>query len=128
MVTQEGANMPTPSGHTRAILSSKVKGTSVYNKSGDKIGHVEDIVLDKLSNNIMFAVLGFGGVLGMGEKYHPVPWSVLDYNSDTGGYVVPLSQDILENAPTTRLEDITKNDSDLRTRAYDYYKAPHYWE
>lgn len=120
--------MPTPSGHTRAILSSKVKGTAVYNTSGDKIGHVEDIVLDKMSNNIMFAVLGFGGVLGMGEKYHPVPWSVLDYNPDKGGYIVPMSQDVLEQAPTTCLEDVTKNDSDLRTRTYDFYKAPHYWE
>jgi sporulation protein YlmC with PRC-barrel domain len=120
--------MPTPSGHTRAILSSKVKGTAVYNTAGDKIGHVEDIVLDKMSNNIMFAVLGFGGVLGMGEKYHPVPWSVLDYNPDKGGYIVPMSKDALEQAPTTRLEDVTKNDSDLRTRTYDFYKAPHYWE
>lgn len=120
--------MPTPSGHTRAILSSKVKGTSVYNTAGDKIGHVEDIVLDKMSNNIMFAVLGFGGVLGMGEKYHPVPWSVLDYNPDKGGYIVPMSQDVLEQAPTTRLEDVTKDDSELRTRTYDFYKAPHYWE
>ena len=120
--------MPTPSGHTRAILSSKVKGTAVYNTAGDKIGHVEDIVLDKMSNNIMFAVLGFGGVLGMGEKYHPVPWSVLEYNPDKGGYIVPMSKDVLEQAPTTRLEDVTKNDSDLRTRTYDFYKAPHYWE
>ncbi len=120
--------MPTPSGHTRAILSSRVKGTSVYNTTGDKIGHVEDVVLDKMSNNIMFAVLGFGGILGMGEKYHPVPWSVLDYNTDRGGYVVPMSQDVLEKAPTTRLEDITRDDADLRTRAYDYYNAPHYWE
>jgi sporulation protein YlmC with PRC-barrel domain len=120
--------MPTPSGHTRAILSSKVKGTAVYNTAGDKIGHVEDIVLDKMSNNIMFAVLGFGGVLGMGEKYHPVPWSVLDYNPDKGGYIVPMSKDVLEQAPTARLEDVTKNDSDLRTRTYDFYKAPLYWE
>jgi hypothetical protein len=53
---------------------------------------------------------------------------VLDYNPDKGGYIVPMSQDVLEQAPTTRLEDVTKNDSDLRTRTYDFYKAPHYWE
>ncbi|HVP85896.1 MAG TPA: PRC-barrel domain-containing protein [Rhizomicrobium sp.] len=120
--------MPTPSGHTRAILSSKVKGTTVYNTSGEKIGHVEDVVLDKMSNNIMFAVIGFGGILSMGEKYHPVPWSVLDYNPDKDGYVVPVSQAELERAPTSRLEDVTKNEGDLRTRTYDFYKAPHYWE
>ena len=65
--------MTTTSGHTSAILASRVKGTAVYNDSGDKIGTVEDIVLDKQSNRIMFAALGFGGFLGMGEKYYPVP-------------------------------------------------------
>ena len=70
--------MTTSSGHTTAILASKVKGTAVYNDSGDKIGTVEDIVLDKQSNQIMFAALGFGGVFGLGEKFYPVPWSLLD--------------------------------------------------
>src|SRR6059058_5271739 len=76
--------MTTSSGHTTAILASKVKGTAVYSDSGDKIGTVEDVVLDKKSNQIMFAALGFGGVLGMGEKFYPVPWSLLDYNEDKG--------------------------------------------
>jgi len=70
--------MTTSSGHTTAILASKVKGTAVYNNAGDKIGTVEDVVLDKLSNQIMFAALGFGGMLGIGEKYYPVPWSMLN--------------------------------------------------
>lgn len=65
--------MPIASGHTTAILASKVKGTPVYASNGEKIGSVEDVVLDKCSNNIMFAVLGTGGMLGMGEKYRPVP-------------------------------------------------------
>src|ERR1700743_1883092 len=77
--------MTTSSGHTTAILASKVKGTAVYNDAGDKIGTVEDVVLDKESNQILFAALGFGGVLGMGEKYYPVPWSLLDYSEDKGG-------------------------------------------
>ena len=84
--------MTTATGHTSAILASKVKGTAVYNTAGDKIGHVEDVVLDKQSDHIMFAALGFGGVMGIGEKYYPVPWSVLDYSPDKGGYVVPMSK------------------------------------
>ena len=91
--------MTTASGHTSAILASKVKGTAVYNMAGDKIGHVEDVVLDKQSDHIMFAALGFGGVMGVGEKYYPVPWSVLDYSPDKGGYVVPMSEDIIKKAP-----------------------------
>jgi len=119
--------MTTGSGHTSAILASKVKGTNIYNLAGDKIGHVEDVVLDKQSDSIMFAALGFGGVLGMGEKFFPVPWSMLDYSPDKGGYVVPLSKDVLERAPTYRLEDLTKNDgefSQIRAKSYDYYKVP----
>jgi len=119
--------MTTGSGHTSAILASKVKGTNIYNLAGDKIGHVEDVVLDKQSDSIMFAALGFGGVLGMGDKFFPVPWSMLDYNPDKGGYVVPLSKDVLERAPTYRLEDLTKNDgefSQIRAKSYDYYKVP----
>jgi sporulation protein YlmC with PRC-barrel domain len=121
--------MPTASGHTAAILASKVKGTTVYNNGGDKIGTIEDIVLDKMSNNIMFAVLGSGGVLGMGEKYRPIPWSVLDYDSDKGVYVVPLDKPTLEGAPAYRMEDLTRGDGNdaIRAKTFSYYNAPQYW-
>lgn len=122
--------MTTASGHTSAILASKVKGTNVYTAKGDKVGHVEDIVLDKQSDRIMFAALGAGGVLGMGEKFFPVPWSVLDYSPDKGGYVVPMTEDQLKGAPAYRLEDLTKNDGEfgqIREKSYDYYKVPRDW-
>jgi sporulation protein YlmC with PRC-barrel domain len=122
--------MTTASGHTSAILASKVKGTSVYNPSGDKIGHVEDVVLDKQSDRIMFAALGFGGMLGMGEKYYPVPWSILAYSKDKGGYVVPLAKDRMEKAPAYRLEDLTRNDgefSKIRESSYSYYNVQRDW-
>jgi sporulation protein YlmC with PRC-barrel domain len=118
--------MTTASGHTTAILASKVKGTSVYNTAGEKIGHVEDVVLDKKSDHIMFAALGFGGVLGVGEKFYPVPWSVLDYNPGKGGYVVPMSKSLLDKAPNYSLDDLTKHDGSLgtiRERSYDYYNV-----
>jgi sporulation protein YlmC with PRC-barrel domain len=123
--------MTTSSGHTTAILASKVKGTPVYSDGGDKIGTVEDIVLDKQSNQIMFAALGFGGLLGVGEKYYPVPWSLLDYDEDKGGYVVPLSKDRLETAPAYDLKDLTKHDGTLgsiRETTYDYYKVSRDWQ
>lgn len=122
--------MTTATGHTSAILASKVKGTSVYNTAGDKIGHVEDVVLDKQSDHIMFAALGFGGVLGIGEKYYPVPWSVLDYNPDKGGYVVPMSKATIEKAPAYSLDDLTKNDGqfgDIRAQSYSYYNVKKDW-
>jgi sporulation protein YlmC with PRC-barrel domain len=122
--------MTTASGHTSAILASRVNGTNVYNSAGDKIGQVEDVVLDKESNRIMFAALGVGGFLGMGEKFHPVPWSMLDYDKSKGGYVVPVSNDVLKNAPTSDLSELTKNDgkfADLRETSYNYYKVDRDW-
>lgn len=120
--------MPTAAGHTAAIRARKVIGTSVKDQSGSKIGEVEDIVLDKLSNNVMFAIVGFGGFLGMGEKFHPVPWSALDYNEGEGSYVVTFTKDQLKAAPSDSMEALTKGDgTGFRDRAYDYYKAPRYW-
>jgi sporulation protein YlmC with PRC-barrel domain len=123
--------MTTSSGHTSAILASRVKGTAVYNNAGDRIGTVEDIVLDKKSNQIMFAALGFGGLLGIGEKYYPVPWSMLNYSEDKGGYVVPLDKSNIDKAPAYDLKDLTKHDGslgDIRGTTYDYYKINRDWQ
>jgi sporulation protein YlmC with PRC-barrel domain len=118
----------TSSGHTAAIRAKKVIGTAVKDTSGTTIGKVEDIVLDKLSNNIMFAIVGFGGFLGMGEKFHPLPWSTLDYDEDEGGYVVNISKEQLQAAPAYSMEELTQADGmQFRERIYDYYGAPRYW-
>ena len=120
--------MPTADGHTTAIRASRVIGTDVYSTSGDKIGEIEDVMLDKLSNNIMFAVVGFGGFLGMGEKFHAIPWAPLDYQKKHGGYVVPYSKEQLEKAPVHSLNELSKNDGkDARDAAFDYYKVERYW-
>jgi hypothetical protein len=91
---------------------------------------VEDIVLDKQTNQILFAALGFGGFLGIGEKYHPVPWSMLDYSEDKGGYVVPMNKDVLQNAPNYDLKDLVRHDGSLgsvREKSYDYYNVKRDW-
>jgi sporulation protein YlmC with PRC-barrel domain len=111
-----------------AIRAKKVIGTSVKDLSGDKIGTVEDIVLDKLSNNIVFVIVGFGGFMGMGEKYHPIPWLSLKYDEREGAYVVPFSRDMLEAAPADSIDALVSGNAvAYRDRAYDYYNAPHYW-
>ena len=120
--------MTTATGHTTAIRAGKAIGTNVYDRTGSKIGEVKDIVLDKTSPNILFAVVSFGGMLGMGEKYHPVPWSELDYEPDVGGYVVSFSADQLKSAPVDSLEALTKGDGHLyRDRAYQHYGTKPYW-
>lgn len=120
--------MTTVSGHTSVIRAKKVLGTNVKDSEGNTIGEVEDIVLDKESNNIAFAVVSFGGFLGIGEKYHPLPWSLLDYDEDVGSYVVNVSKEQLKAAPSDTIEELTKEDGlTYRERAYDYYNAPRYW-
>src|ERR1700759_2161937 len=94
----EERTMTTLTGHTEAIAASRVIGTSVYNTAREKIGSIEDVMLDKMSNGIMFAVIGFGGFLGMGEKYHAIPWASLDFDEEMGGYVVPFTKEQLKAA------------------------------
>jgi sporulation protein YlmC with PRC-barrel domain len=120
--------MATASGHTSAIRAKKVLGTNVKDTSGQTIGEIEDVVLDKLSNNIMYAVVSFGGFLGMGEKYHPLPWSSLNYVEKLDSYVVSYTKEQLQGAPADTIEALTKNDgAAFRDRAYEYYKVPRYW-
>lgn len=120
--------MQTPAGHTKAITASRVIGTAVYNSAGDRIGSIEDVMLDKMSNGIMFAVIGFGGFLGIGEKYHAIPWSSLDYDERMGGYVVPFSREQLESAPSYSINDLTNGDgTTARDASYEYYKVDPYW-
>jgi uncharacterized protein YrrD len=121
--------MTTASGHTSAIRAKKVLGTAVKDTSGRKIGSIEDVILAKESNNIMFAVVGFGGFLGMAEKYHPIPWESLDYDENESAYVVNYTKAQLEQAPAGSIEELTKGDGlQFRDRTYDYYDAPRYWE
>jgi sporulation protein YlmC with PRC-barrel domain len=121
--------MTTATGHTRAIRAKKVIGTNVKDTAGKKIGEIEDVMLDKVSSNIMFAVVGFGGLLGIAEKYHPIPWSSLKYDEDENAYVVNYTREQLEAAPAASINDLTGNDGMLyRDKSYDYYSAERYWE
>lgn len=121
--------MPTVSGHTTAIRAKKVNGTAVKDRTGKKIGEIEDLVLDKLSNNIMFAVVSFGGFLGMAEKYHPVPWGSLDYDPEENAYLADFTKEQLMAAPAASMSELTEDDGRrFRDLAFDYYKTPRYWD
>lgn len=86
-------------------------------------------MLEKSSNGIMFAVVGFGGFLGIGEKYHAIPWASLEYDERKGGYVVPYGKEELRTAPFYSIDELTEDDG-LRARnaSYDYYKVEPYWQ
>jgi PRC-barrel domain len=84
----------------RLISSDKVVGTAVYNRRGEHLGSVYNLMVDKHSGQVAYAVMSFGGFLGMGESYHPLPWRVLTYDTRRGGYVVDLDRSRLEAAPS----------------------------
>ncbi len=121
--------MTTASGHTDAILASRVIGTNVYSAGGDQIGEIKDVVLKKASNGVMFAIVGFGGFLDIGEKYCAVPWSSLDYNVDAGGYVVPFTREQIESAQHSSIGELTSDDGvPARDQAYAHYGVEPYWQ
>ena len=120
--------MTTHSGHTEAIQATRVIGTDVFNGQGEQIGTIEDVMLDKTSNGIMFAIVEFGGFLGIGEKFHALPWSTLDFDPARGGYVVPFTKEQLKAAPVHDISEFTRNDGRaVRDKAFEYYKVPPYW-
>jgi sporulation protein YlmC with PRC-barrel domain len=90
---------------TSLIAASKVNGTSVYNRKGESLGSIYDVMLNKQSGQVSYAVMSFGGFLGMGEKYHPVPWKKLTYNEQYGGYVIDIDKKQLEGAPAYGVSD-----------------------
>ena len=109
------------------IAAEKVKGTDVYNRAGEKLGSVEDIMIDKVSGRAIYAVMSFGGFLGMGEKHHPLPWATLKYDTQKGGYVVNLDKKQLEGAPNYDRDSEFKWTPDYGRKVDSYYKAPSFW-
>jgi hypothetical protein len=86
---------------TALIGSDKVEGTAVYGGDRNKIGSVQRVMIDKLSGKVAYAVISFGGFLGVGEDYYPVPWSTLKYDTNLGGYVTGVTEASLKSAPST---------------------------
>jgi PRC-barrel domain len=110
------------------IGADKVQGTEVYNAAGEHIGEIHEVMIDKMSGKVAYAVMSFGGFLGMGANYHPLPWSILDYDTNVGGYVVNLTKEQLQAAPT--YDDTTPpawGDRSYEKNIHDYYSTPTYW-
>jgi hypothetical protein len=112
---------------TSLIASDKVEGTAVYGADQKKIGSVERVMIDKISGKVAYAVMTFGGFMGIGSDYYPVPWSTLKYDTMLGGYKVNLTKDQLERAPKYSSDADWKWTRENDRRVYDYYKVTPYW-
>ncbi|HEX3139702.1 MAG TPA: PRC-barrel domain-containing protein [Rhizobacter sp.] len=108
------------SGHS-CISSNKVEGTPVYNPNGDKLGSIDDLVIDKRSGHVRYAALEFGGFLGMGTDRYPLPWDMLTYDTGLDGYVVPLQKDQLEKAPHYERDASPEWSDEYGRKVNDYY-------
>jgi hypothetical protein len=107
------------------IGSDKVEGTAVYGADDNKIGSIERVMIDKISGRVSYAVLGFGGFLGLGNDHYPLPWQSLKYDTRLGGYVTGVTEKQLKGAPRYSKDSDWHWGDATRTRALDdYYGVP----
>jgi hypothetical protein len=108
------------------IGSDKVEGTRVYSTTGDHIGHIERVMIGKLDGRVSYAVLAFGGFLGIGKDYYPLPWSSLTYNPALGGYEVAVTEEQLRGAPRyAETDDWNWEDQAAAASVDDYWRRYH---
>lgn len=103
------------------IASDRVEGTAVYNRGGERLGTIENLMVDKRSGQVEYAVMSFGGFLGVGHDHYPLPWKMLDYDPAQGGYVIELAKEKLENAPRYDKGTEPAYDERYGRSIYDYY-------
>ena len=107
------------------IGSDKVEGTAVYGANDAKIGSIERVMIEKISGRVSYAVLSFGGFLGIGDDYYPLPWPNLKYDTRLDGYRVGVTEDQLKGAPKfSQSTDWNWGDRARDREIYDYYKEP----
>lgn len=108
----------------RLIASKPAENMAVFARDGRKLGSVHSLIVAKPTGRVAFAILSFGGFLGLGQKYHPVPWAVLAYDADRDGYVVEVDKAMLEGSPSYRPDDAPEFSEAYGERISTYYGRP----
>jgi hypothetical protein len=119
-VTADSDTLRTDETHD-LISAHKVAGTAVYDAVGERLGTVDSIMLGKTSGKVAYAVMSFGGFLGIGERYHPLPWNVLTYDVAKGGYNIQHTADDLRGAPNYSRDEVDALDYNQSGGAIDDY-------
>ncbi len=110
------------------IESDRVEGTAVYDMNGGHIGTIKRLMIEKISGKVAYAVMSFGGFLGMGGDEHTIPWGSLHYDTSLGGYRTNITEEQLRGAPAySRDRDTDWSDRQREQDLHDYYRAPYYW-
>lgn len=112
----------------RLIASDKVEGTAVRNVSGDKVGTIERVMIDKRAGKVAYAVMSFGGFLGMGQDYVALPWHTLRYNENLDAYEMNITENQLRGAPAVAEGwDTGTVSRDWERNVHTYYGVAPYW-
>ena len=98
----------------RLISSTKVEGTPVVGRNGERLGRIESFMVDKYSGRVAYAILSFGGTFGVGESLFPLPWSYLTYDVDRDGYSLNLTREDLAAAPKFKATEAPEFDAEYR--------------
>jgi len=119
-----------PDKRFRSVLSaSSISGDPVRNAAGEDLGHIEDLMIDLTSGKVAYAVLSFGGFLGMGDKLFAIPWNALTVDEDEQCVVLNVDKNTIENAPGFDKGNWPDfSDQSWGTQISDYYKTRPYWE
>jgi hypothetical protein len=110
------------------IESDRVEGTTVYDQKGNNVGSIKRLMIEKIGGRVAYAVMSFGGFLGMGSEEHAIPWSKLTYDTSLGGYRTDITESQLRGAPAfSRDRAWDSSDRNQERELHDYYRAPYYW-
>jgi sporulation protein YlmC with PRC-barrel domain len=107
------------------ISSEDVEGTDVYGVDGKKVGEIDHLMIDKISGRVPYAVISFGGFLGLGHSHYPVPWAALKYDPNLGGYITGITEEKLKDAPA--FSDDAWSNRSWEAQVHKHYNAPPYW-
>jgi hypothetical protein len=122
MTTQSALDTSTRETYS-LIGSDKVEGTAVCRSNGEKLGSIERVMIDKVNGKVAYAVMSFGGFMGFGEDYYPLPWPLLTYNPRLEGYEVNITEQQLKGAPKYSAHETW--DWGRRSKSVDdYYNVP----
>lgn len=110
---------------SQLIASDKVEGTAVYNRAGEHLGTIQNFMVEKRSGKAQYAVLRFGGFLGLGSDYYPLPWELLTYDTAQGGYVVNIDKALLDKAPHYSPESSPAYNDAYGREVYGYWDIPY---
>ncbi len=107
------------------ISTENVQGTNVFSPDGNQIGEIDHLMIDKRSGQVTYAVMSFGGFLGLGHSHYPLPWAALHYNKDLEGFQTGVTEAQLKNAP--QLSDDSWSSREWESRLHQHYGVNPYW-